>query len=368
MRGMRYLLPGLLVVFIACGSDEGLAALPTLTPEPTTQPLPTVAPPPPLILTDYRKSDQVVDLIEGLGSERAFPPELLPSAPPLPKEEAAALWNQFLSGTRVVELKIGEVWDITDYCERTGTLQFSPNRGNGGNWFIGMHIVWDVKPTEFAEWNEPRLVWPNPTGLDRANFVLRSDYSGTEGGGKLLPPGEGGRPRKISGSSEVELAVFDHPECVEITPLREFSATQFELLGIGEFNLITEVIQPDDPQLSRDELLRIWRDHITDTTTFLNLNGTPWALFCAGGKGINVSRYDWKFRYGNPFDWRIEDARQVAKNAIWIYLTYEHNDREQFLVDVELALDPYISFLPVKNPGCSREEGLAYLETVEVPD
>ncbi|MCH7734762.1 MAG: hypothetical protein IH961_06060 [Chloroflexi bacterium] len=48
--------------------------------------------------------------------------------------------------------------------------------------------------------------------------------------------------------------------------------------------------------------------------------------------------------------------------------TYEHNEIDQFLVDVEGDFDPYISFLPVINPGCSIEEGLAYLETVEVQD
>ncbi len=373
MRGARILVPlAALAMLVACGSDEGLSALPAATPEPATptpEPLPTVAPPPPFNLTDYRKGDQVADLIEGLGAERTFPAELLESAPPLPKEEAAALWNQFLSGTRVVELKIGEVWSVTDYCDRTGTLQFSPNKTNGGNWFIGQHIVWDVKPTELAEWNEPRLVWPNPFGKDRANFVLRSDYSGVEGGGKLLPPGDGGRPRTTSGAhGEVEMVVFDHPPCVETTPLREFSAAQFDLLGLGGFNLITEKIKPEDPQLGRDELLRTWQDHLTDITVFMNLNSLPWALFCAGGVGINVGRHDWKFRYGKPFDWRIEDASQVAKNAIWGYMTYEHNEIVRFLIDVEADLDPYISFLAVKNPDCSIEEGLAYLETVAVPD
>ncbi len=34
MRGMRYLLPGLLAVFIACGADEGPSALPSGTPDP----------------------------------------------------------------------------------------------------------------------------------------------------------------------------------------------------------------------------------------------------------------------------------------------------------------------------------------------
>ncbi len=380
MRGMRIFVPlAALAVLAACGSDEGLAALPAATPVPSTptpEPPPTVAPPPAFNLADYRKGDQVTHLMEGLGSERAFPAELLESAPPLPKEEAAALWRQFLSGTRVVEVKIGEVWDVTDYCDRTGTLQFSPNKENGGNWFIGMHIVWDVAPTEYAEWNEPRLVWPNPTGADRANFVLRSDFSGVKGGGKLLPPGEGGRPRLSSGDfGEVELVVYDHPQCVEITPLREFSAAQYDLLGFGEFSLISEVIKPEDPQLPRDELLRTWMEFVTDITVFLNLQGTPWAQMCGGaprgefsGEGINISRYEWKFLYGSRYTWHLTDARQVAKNAIWLFVTFEDNTQWQYLIDIERDLDPYIAFLPVKNPDCSIEQGLAYLETVEVPD
>ena len=48
--------------------------------------------------------------------------------------------------------------------------------------------------------------------------------------------------------------------------------------------------------------------------------------------------------------------------------TYEHNEIDRFLDDVEGDLDPYISFLPVINPGCSIKEGLAYLEMVEVQD
>ena len=34
VRGMRYLLPGMLLLLIACGADDGLTALPSATPDP----------------------------------------------------------------------------------------------------------------------------------------------------------------------------------------------------------------------------------------------------------------------------------------------------------------------------------------------
>ena len=371
-----FAMAALLGLVIACGGGDEPAA-PSLSPSatpapvatltPTPPPLPTVVPPPTFDLADYRNGDEVANLMVGLGPERPFPPELLDDAPELPKEEAATRWKEFLTETRVFELRIGEIWSVIDYCQKTGTLQYSPNKPHGGNWFVGLHFTWDVKSTEYSEWNKPRLVWPNPVGLERAAFVNRS-YSGVSGG-RLLPPDEGGSP-SMSGvdTRDVALRAFDHPGCEEIPPVREFSAAQWEVLGLGVRRSILDKIDPEEPQLDPDEAIRRWTETANNITVFFNLNGTPISVYCANGTGIHIGRYVRKARYGITFRWQMIDASAVARNAVWLVWRFDEplRDEQRILLELEAELDPYIAFLVVENPDCSIEEGRKYIESVNL--
>ena len=107
---------------------------------------------------------------------------------------------------------------------------------------------------------------------------------------------------------------------------------------------------------------------------FYNLQGTPSLVLCADGTGVAVGRYGAKNLYGGTFTWGLEDARHIAKNAVFFIAEIDiYGGRVpvelSYFLDVEAQVGPYVGrLIGMANPDCSIEQGLAYLETVEVPE
>ena len=51
-----------------------------------------------------------------------------------------------------------------------------------------------------------------------------------------------------------------------------------------------------------------------------------------------VGRYIRKQFFGETFRWRVEDAREVAKNAIWLHYDYDNPELKSRRSDAVLAL------------------------------
>ena len=176
-----------------------------------------------------------------------------------------------------------------------------------------------------------------------------------------------------SGFARVELRVFEFPDCVEIQPLLQLTTGQWEVLALGVWKNIADFIDPEAPQLDEEAVLDGWKQALGDNLVFNNIQGIPSLFICADGTGILVDRQGSKELYGRSFTWRLEDARHIAKNAVFaiteidFYGTGSSYDQNYFL-DVESQLDPYYGFIGVADSDCSIEQGMEYLETVEVPD
>ena len=151
MRGIKLLLPGLLIgLVIACGSDA--VAAPTATNVPPTNVPPTFAPfvPPPTQTSVADVSPGAAELL-GLESVRDFPEELKSDSPPLDREVAAEIARAFLSNTRVVGSP-----SITDFCsDGSGQILVTPNRDTD---FDGAFFRWEVLPNPAGRWNQPRVL------------------------------------------------------------------------------------------------------------------------------------------------------------------------------------------------------------------
>ena len=147
MRGMRDLLPGLLLLLaVACGSEGGAETALTATSVPPTS-TPYVSP----------TSTPVVDVSSLVGREllglarlREFPVELNSESPPLDREEAAEIARVFLSNTRVA----GRV-HLDDYCS-DGSGQILIHGFNAD--FDGALFQWEVLPNPAGRWNQPRVL------------------------------------------------------------------------------------------------------------------------------------------------------------------------------------------------------------------
>ena len=143
MRGVRYLLPGMLLMLaVACGGD----AVPATSIPPTSAPF--VPPPTPTSVADV--SAAVAGLL-GLESVRDFPEELKSDSPVLDREEAAEIASAFLSDSRIVGSS-----SITDFCsDGSGRILVAPF---GDSDFDDALFQWEVLPNPAGRWNEPRVL------------------------------------------------------------------------------------------------------------------------------------------------------------------------------------------------------------------
>ncbi len=374
MRGMRILVPlaALAMLAVACGSEGTAAtAMPTDSLTATIAPSPWNEPRSLLSPADYANGGEIAHLVDGLGPERAFPSELLSTSEPLSQDEGAAAWKGFLDGGRVFQVASGKVREVRDFCGRVATYRYSPDHIEGGNWFIGEHVPWSVEFAGFDQWNKPRLV--RTDNLEERQRLLSRGWGAITGFTLFPPAGDDLPSLEGGGFGRVDLRVFEIPDCIEIQPLRQFTTGQWEVLDLGEWKNIADFIDPEAPQLDEEAVLDGWEKALGDNLVYMNIQGIPSLFVCADGTGIVVARYGSKELYGRSFTWRLEDARDVAKNAVFVitemdlYASGSIIDQNYFL-DVESQLDPYYGFIAVASPDCSIDQGMEYLETVEAPD
>lgn len=263
-RFLSALFAALLILVFACGGDDA-PAVPTVVPAATPVPLPTVVPPPPFSASDYTNGDEVKQLLNGLGPERSFPPELMDGAPVLANNEAAGLWEGFLMNTRTIEVKrdlvlgIGRITSVSDNCGGTGefntfTILYSPPDG----YYEGASGIWDAIHDEFSLWNRPR--WMNPTGAQEWRvFVSRGLAAVT--GPTLSPPASDGIATVAGGLEGVrELRVFDHPECEEVEPAQSLAPDVWQLLGYDSIRPLPPELSADAPQMSPEDVVAVHRE------------------------------------------------------------------------------------------------------------
>jgi hypothetical protein len=163
--------------------------------------------------------------------------------------------------------------------------------------------------------------------------------------------------------------VFANPDCQKIEPANEFSAEQWTVLGIGKSRTILDYISLDEQQLSEDELLARWNEYLSDIVIFSNIQeGGLRSIYCADGSGIKTDRYVPSAIFGKEYIWNVRDARDIAKNAVWVIEEYRDPDDPQFyhemqyLVDLEAQTDPYFAVVAAAMPNCSLERGEKFLE------
>ena len=361
-----------LVLAVACGG-EGTAATAMPTDSSSATPAPSAGNEPRSALNpaDYANGGEIAHLVDGLGPERSFPSELLSTSEPLSQDEGATAWKGFLDGTRVFQVASGKVREVRDFCGRVATYRYSPDQLDGGNWFIGNHLPWSVEFAGFDQWNKPRLVRTDDL-LDRGRLLSRG-WGAIQGFTLFPAAGDDFPSLEGSGFGRVDLRVFEIPDCVEIQPIRQFSTGQWEILDLVEWKNIADFIDHEAPQLEKEAVLDGWKQELGDNLVFNNIQGTPSLFVCADGTGINVGRYGSIYDYGTPFTWRLEDARDVAKNAVFFIMALDRYggrslSEQGFLLDVESQLDPYYGFIGVANPDCSIEQGMEYLSSIDDPD
>jgi len=335
--------------------------------DPTTVDQPkTLGPADPFFAADYLNAGKVLNLLETLGDEKELPVALTDDAEPIARDAAEQMWTTFLQRTRVVATKNGFIQKVLDYCDNTVTDLYM--RRDGG-WLNGRNGAWLVRHDDYTEWNKPRLVTRNPTGTTRAAY-LRSAYDGMEGGPLTIDVS-----RKLvlhgAGVDQLELRIFDHPQCEDVVPVNEYSPDRWEILGIGDSKHVLDEIPLDEPQLDEDELLRRWNSILDGVVVFANMQGGEMSgVYCGDGTGFNTNRYAEKHVYGLPFKWRVENGESIAKNAVWLITEYfDPSDPllspvSRILVDIEAQTDPYQSVVLAELSDCSADVGHDYLNTV----
>ncbi len=122
----------------------------TPAPIPTETPIPTPTPVPPT-------PEPVVDLkaLNDVGPQRPFPDSLLKTSERLERAEAVAIWDAFLSDSRIIGELDGP--NVLDLCsDHTGRwvhgsqVEISP--------LTGMTFEWEIKSSPAGSWNQPHLV------------------------------------------------------------------------------------------------------------------------------------------------------------------------------------------------------------------
>lgn len=195
MLSLRYLLPGLLLLLIACGSENAPAAGPAAaSPEPQSTPEPTPTP----FNLDFTGGRLGFVSPDQLGAELDFPQELISSAPQLEPDQAASIAREFLNNTRVL---IGD--DVLlDLCEDgSGITQLF----SGVRAFENQPFSWVVAANTAGEWNQPSVTieFDDPA-LDLPGFKLEL---------MLQAPDEGSMPSWFPSGAGDYTQVFDNPSC-----------------------------------------------------------------------------------------------------------------------------------------------------------
>ena len=195
MAGLRYLLPGLLLLAVACGTD----VKPTVQPAATATVEPTVRiPPTPTALPLSARSAQEW-AIRGLTAVRAFPPELEAESKPLRADDVEALWTEFLAGSRVVDNEtVQEVWDLCS--DHTGAnLEYFD-----GTELEGESFKWSVRKDPGGRWNAIRIERVTDDPSLRPPEGPLSTTLEREGGVLTFPEG---------GIKEGVAIFFESPDC-----------------------------------------------------------------------------------------------------------------------------------------------------------
>jgi hypothetical protein len=158
-----------------------------------------------------------------------------------------------------------------------------------------------------------------------------------------------------------------------VIPVAQFTATQWSLLGVDglEPKSLPEEFEPGKPQLPAEDVLHLWREWNTGILRFDNLTGFPAYISCDGVEGVILQRYDERKNFGRVNRVTIEDAREVAPNAIFVYLDWldtagDDRDGPRVLVP-DLSVEPYSGLIDFHAPeDCSLDMADAYVASQNV--
>ena len=107
-------------------------------------------------------------------------------------------------------------------------------------------------------------------------------------------------------------------------------------------------------------------EHITNKTSFANMNSHPWINFCEDNRGVWIGKYVREELLGKTFTWKLTDAREFGKNVV--RLSYFPDDpfigSDPEYLHPELAHPLYDGIIVFDNPDCSIEEGIEFAKTV----
>jgi hypothetical protein len=349
----------LLLIGVACGGDDAPAAtaIPTVVPTEMPVPLPTVPPRESFDPSAYTNGDLVLEFLEGVVSEREFPLELLPGAPELSKVETAEIWREFLADTRVVIAGRQLVVSVDDYRSNGTTLTHYARDVMFRN---GAYSTWAIESTDLTTWNASYLY---SSGGDNPTTYVSRGYDGTSS--PTLNPPDGGKP--LRAGFDGQMRVYEYPECPAIEPILDLPPGVWDVLGLGNRRTEPEALRFGMTQLPEDQVLKLWNELVTDTTTFGNLNAVPMAIFCSDHTGIeSMNRFAPHEYRGRPFTWSLRDAREVDDaNGVWLDMDYNDDTGvvRHLYLDLRLADDPLRNRFVLNTLDCSVEEGIAYMES-----
>lgn len=358
MKNVRIVLVSLsIIILAACSSSAD---------ETGTQTSVTEVQPNPFVSSEYVNGDEISALLMEAGRQRGFPESLISASTELPEDEARNLAFHFLADSRVLfvstdpDTQSNSVEFVTDYCDNLTTIKRYPFGSYVDRsvsvfpYLEGEVQPWNVGHGKSTNWNEPYVgktqvnkhifVSEGIDGLDLPQIVNSSD----------------GRQVNIGR----QIFVFDLPDCSDPTPILEIGSDEWELLGLSRMHEIPAGTLATDPQMGPVERIRVANEEFSNLATFNNLNGWPELYFCDDHRGVELHPGSPGLR--DVFVWSIEDASDIATNAIWIVYAYENSDfvRRQLLVaDEEHLNDPVRGVVAAEMTECSVEQGIEYVNT-----
>lgn len=353
------LILGLLVILILSACSSSVVETDTQTAVIEVQPTPFVS-------SEYVNGDEITTLLLEAGRQRGFPESLLSTSTQVPEDEARSLAFQFLADSRILfvstdpETQSKTVEFVTDYCDNQTTINRYPfgsyvDRSISPFPYLEGEIQpWNVRHGKSTNWNEPYV------GITQVNQHVRIS-EGIDGLGlpQIVNSSEG---RQVNIGRQI--FVFDLPCCVDPTPILAIGSKEWDLLGLSQMHEVAAGTLVTDPQMEPSERIRVANENFSNLATFNNLNGWPELYFCDDHRGLELHPGSPGLR--DVFVWSIEDASDVATNAIWIVYAYENSDfvRRQLLAnDEELINDPVRGVVAADMTECSIEQGIEYVNT-----